>query len=46
VSTTDDRYRKSTAKWKGHVQGLYGEPMTSNPYKSGTGTWVAWGDGW
>jgi len=46
MSETDDRYREHDAKGKGHVQGLYGEPRSINPYKPGTGTYLAWLDGW
>ncbi len=46
MSETDEHYRQHDAKQKGHVQGLYGEPKTLNPYKPGTGTCLAWDDGW
>lgn len=46
MSRTTDYYREQDAKRKGHIQGLYGEPKTINPYKPGTGTWLAWDMGW
>ena len=45
MSPTAETYRQQDAKRKGHVEGLYGDPNV-NPYKPGTGTWLAWDEGW